>query len=218
MSNTITLPLPLALTAFGAVMPHASTDAVTPVITTIQIAAADSDHVRYLYATDRYSVARYPLEEYSDKGDDGEAFLVPLAAAKFIRTLRPTVLLAGRYAADKYNVTVSNDDASVTVELSDEQSVLEQSRRFLRIKGNFPPVHRFFTTQDADTIKGVESISIGTPQLEKLITSQRIAGGGLNGPVKLEFFQHKTGAKKPQPFRVTAGKFEAMVQPNLDLR
>lgn len=214
--NTITLPLPLALTAFGAVMPHVSTDPITAVITTIRIAPADGAPIRYLYATDRYSVARYPLEEYSDKGDDRETFLVPLAAAKFIRTLRPTVLLAGRYEADKYNVTIWNDDTSVIVELSDEHSVLEQSRRFLRVKGIYPGVHRFFQPEDADTVKGVEQIKIGVPQLTKLLASHR-AVTNRNTPVTLEFFQAKAGVKAVA-FHATAGKFEARIMPHTELR
>ena len=113
---TLTIPLPFAVDGFGAVLPHASKDESTPVITMIQATQSATGAVA-LFATDRFTVGRYifptPDENAESLGGaryaeiDGRyaphathpedtatlagavAVLIPRAAAEYVAKLKP---------------------------------------------------------------------------------------------------------------------------------
>lgn len=115
--------------AIAQVAVAASRDDVTPVITGVQLEAADEK--LSLVATDRYRVAIRAIDWHNAEGSNQTA-LVPAR----------TLVEVGRTFGSSGDVTVSitrGDDRELIAFTADRRTVTS-----LLIKGNFPPVRRLF--------------------------------------------------------------------------
>lgn len=237
MSTTsITLPLHEALTAFKSVLPHASTDDITPIITALSIVSTDDKTGSHLVATDRYSVGRYELSvPIGDLAEGVVGFLVPRQAASWITRLTFGVLRYGKESWAQYRVRITQavDDEKpfvreVTVALIHgqtedvglgypafhEDAQPEQLRVFDGLGGNFPPVLRLFP--DETTKLGVERLALSPWLISRIATSIVAATGKKTDPGHFTFTAATSG--KPGPVMVEAGKLSMLIQPNSMIR
>ena len=234
---SITMPFSEAVAAFNAVMPHASKDDVSKVITGVRVTAGGA-----LVATDRYTVGRYvPAYDSHDflrprmEGDNFDGATLPVEAVKWVAKMRATQLQGGKFADGHHAFRLVFDCASQNVLVALVQNVnwerfddhedapdaVVQQARFDLVGGNFPPVDRLFP--DESTQFGVEAVSLKTEFLLRINTAVKWLGGR-SDVARFQFTKSATDAK-PGPVYVTVlgdspagGKFDALIQPNLLLR
>lgn len=219
-TQTVTLPLEVAIEAFAAVLPHASTDAVTPILCSVQLVPAD-DAVT-LYATDRYTVGRFTVPlltsdvDAMPATDHAEPFNIPTEAATWIaKTVTKTLRHANGAVA--YAVVIEDDAEAKTVTVSLVPELTgkpERAQAFERVTGNFPPVSRLFP-EDEGAMPDVIGLS---PQM-----LSRVIGYATKyhrrAPIRFSgTAQRDTGSAKMSPILASIGGLTALIQPNLLLR
>ena len=240
-THKITLPLFEAIEACAAVLPHASTDDVTPVIT---CASITGDRI---VATDRYSVGTFKL---SHQLDDGAAIMLPLDALKWVARIVTKHLIDDPrlMALDSYTVTIEapesttpgrppkfwpgvkpvtgasaaglaeaqawRDKQVVAVSVESKQHGVEMLRKFRPVFGNFPPVGRLIDEHKPS--REHPTVALGPRQLEKFTGYAK----KYHRDAALKFTLSATdNPNKPGPVFITIGdKFVGLLQPNLLLR
>lgn len=205
----IVIPLTADLTAaFRAVLPFASKDAVSLVLTTVRVSQ------RYLTATDRHAIARYEHTTYDESvsrhGEDGPtspdfAVLIPRDVAEWIGKHKPT---SGQ------TLTVTTD--VVTIGWTAE---IESSRAFLPVTGNYPPVERFIAEPSDDDVE-VSPFAIGTDQLDQLVKAGKALARVVGRNTAWRFqLPDPRRSHKNAPVRATLGeRMVTMLQPMLNVR
>ena len=197
--TTLSLPITEAVRACAAVLPHISTDVMTPVL--------NAAHVKdeWLTATDRYTVARHVLPAGSADGE----MMIPLDAVKWVARFPMKQLLGMQ---ELYILRVTQDERKeVTAELVIGDEV-EQLRRFRGVSGSFPLVAKLF---DAfEPAEEAEPVALSVDSLSKFTAFARTYVPG----VPIHFFPSKREASKPGPMRVKFPDFEALVQPSIFIK
>lgn len=210
------LPLVQAKEAFAAVLPHISTDDVTPVITCAEMRGTR------IVATDRYSVAGFELGV-----EVPEPIMLPRAAIMFIAKLNLRGLLMPTMLGD-YRLDIeahSPDPTRLTdvpvggvpptrLSVSSKKWANERVMLFEHIRGNFPPVAERL-------VDGFEPAAEAYPVMLKPEFVERVTAFARqyhrDQAVKFELGK-PTDSGKPSPIRTTIGNFTALIQPNLMLR
>jgi hypothetical protein len=220
MSNpTITIPFTQATKAFGSVLPHASKDPVTPIITYVGVTPIpDEEGKSYVVATDRYSVGRYTINAVVDQPDDAPMFAVTRPVAEYISKLTPAGLRYGKTVLSPYGIRITKfaESSSILVEVLYDDNV-EKSQAFdTTIAANFPPVLRLFPDLDDEKARGVDAVALSTSILTKAIASHKFAADDKNDAITFHLFHSPNG--KPAPVYAKVGMCEMLLQPNLLLR
>lgn len=208
------LPLVIAKQAFASVLPHISTDDVTPVIT-----CANFDG-KSIVATDRYTVAQHTLGEE----DAGEAVMLPRAAVAWVARTNLRALLNHPNPASYYLDIVSDSTnpqhyqpgetpprphrLAIRSKLYGEERVM----LFEHIRGNFPPVARL--------LDGFEAATEAYPVMLAPKMIERITGFArqYHPEQAIKWELGKTDSPKPAPMRASIHGFTALIQPNLMLK
>lgn len=207
----ITVPLADAIEAFTAVLPHASKDDVTPVLTCVQLSVQDDGKIAFV-ATDRYTVGRFRTE---GEGEPETKILLPREAAEWVAKITVKSL---RYAADApYRVTVTEHDKDeITVAISSPTtSRIERSQSFKHPGTlNFPPVDRLFPAGDfligpATALAPAHLVKL-TTYAAKYHRTQPIKFFGTLNPESTEY-----RGEMLAPLLARIGKLDALIQPNL---
>jgi len=215
--------------AVNAVMPHASKDDVTPVMTGIRFTADGS-----IVATDRYTVGAYTFNRCDvtadpDSGFDG--FTLGKAGVLWLSKLKPATLALGKYSTQFYTVQFTVEALMVKVDIvqngfgGDSQEgdfvdsgVVEASSTFPLVGGNYPPVMRLMPDDArlaAEEGIGSTPISLKTEFLMRIDKATKALSERGNGTAKFRFLSTENPAK-PGPVFVTVGdNFKALIQPNL---
>lgn len=213
---TLTLPLVEAKQAFAAVLPHVSTDDVTPVITCAQIEG------KSILATDRYTVARHELSVESP-----EPFMLHRSAVAWVARVNLRNL-ANHLNPASYSLKIEMprrepDDkikrvlAQLTI--SSEMYGDEQMRKFDTVVGNFPPVGRLFNEWKPATV--AYPVALKPEMVAKVNDWART--WHREQAVTFELGEAKTGAgesvaSKHPPVKAKLHGLEALIQPNLILK
>jgi hypothetical protein len=206
---TITIPLEEAIEGFTAVLPHASKDDVTPIITYVAIVQG-LDEPASLVATDRYTVGVFELSAVADTGEGDEQFLVRREVAEWVTKINPKSL---RYPTSlQYSVRITNDRHLdwTRVEILDDGQV-ERSQVFdLPQPGNYPPVLRLLPQTTEPHVVGF--VSLKPEFLERpLVYAKKYHK---NEAVKF-FVTETTNPNKPGPVFFKIGQLSGLIQPNL---
>jgi len=232
MSNaTVTYRFEELVGAVNAVLPHASKDDVTPVITGIRFDAEGA-----LAATDRYTVGAYKPEHVLVDADDAatfDGFTLDRAGCVWLSKLRVAMLSGGKFLAPYYVIRLQVEDGLVTASVhpggfdsadggkfTTPLSPAEQTASFSTISGNYPPVVRLFP--DAEKLASREAmnmpVSLKTEFLVRIDKATKALGERGNGVARFQFMS-TDNPNKPGPAYVTVGdRFRALIQPNLMLR
>ena len=231
MSNaTVTYRFEELVNAVNAVLPHASKDDMTPVITGIRF---DADGA--LAATDRYTVGAYKPEHVLVDADDAatfDGFTLDRAGCVWLSKLR-VAMLSDKYLASLSVIRARVEDGTVTLSVhsagfdpngthtfGEPSTVPEMTASFSTISGNYPPVVRLFP--DAEKIASREAmnmpVSLNTAFLIRIDKAVKAVGDKYSGVARFQFMS-TDNPNKPGPVFVTVGdRFRALVQPNLLLR
>jgi len=220
---SITVPLADAKHLAAALLPHISTDLVTPVLTGFQVAG------KYAVATDRYTVARYDLTNVLVGADEvPEPIWFPRAALAWVKTIGQASLLydfaTGRYHVRFSSVKHERYESSDYVQVEviwmggeDEPNFEEVHllRRFTTrgARGNFPSVDRLFE----QFLPGETAvIGLGAEQVEKFTAYAKFANRP--APIKITFPRANATGNKLMPSLVEIGqRFKGLIQPNIIL-
>lgn len=225
-TRKITLPLIEAIQGFQAVLPHASTDRITPVINCVAVSRSR------LYSSDRYTVGSF---EISDELSDGESILVPYEAAGWAARFVTKHLLGFRLQPDSYSLTIeapeavlpptAGKSAASLAELTSEKEKsivklsvqsdlvgVEAMRVFKPTFGTFPKVARLF--DEFKTAETGTTVALNPAFLERFTGYAKRWNRDRAIQIDLST-NEKTG--KPGVVRVTADKFVGLIQPNLIL-
>ena len=231
MSNaTVTYRFEELVNAVNAVLPHASKDEVTPVITGIRFDAEGA-----LAATDRYTVGAYKPEHVLVEADDAatfDGFTLDRAGCVWLSKLR-VAMLSDKYLASFSVIRARVEDGTVTLSVhgtgfdpngthtfGEPSTVPEMTASFSTISGNYPPVVRLFP--DAEKLASREAmnvpVSLKTAFLIRIDKAVKAVGERDNGVARFQFMS-TDNPNKPGPVFVTVGEsFRALIQPNLLLR
>jgi len=231
MSNaTVTYRFEELVNAVNAVLPHASKDDVTPVITGIRFDAEGA-----LAATDRYTVGAYKPEHVLVEADDAatfDGFTLDRAGCVWLSKLR-VAMLSDKYLASFSVIRARVEDGTVTLSVhgtgfdpngthtfGEPSTVPEMTASFSTISGNYPPVVRLFP--DAEKLASREAmnvpVSLNTAFLIRIDKAVKAVGERGNGVARFQFMS-TDNPNKPGPVFVTVGdRFRALIQPNLLLR
>ena len=231
MSNaTVTYRFEELVNAVNAVLPHASKDDVTPVITGIRFDAEGA-----LAATDRYTVGAYKPEHVLVEADDAatfDGFTLDRAGCVWLSKMR-VAMLSDKHLASFSVIRARVEDGAVTLSVhgtgfdpngthtfGEPSTVPEQTASFSTISGNYPPVVRLFP--DAEKIASREAmnvpVSLKTAFLIRIDKAVKAVGERDNGVARFQFM-FTDNPNKPGPVFVTVGeRFRALIQPNLLLR
>jgi DNA polymerase III sliding clamp (beta) subunit (PCNA family) len=175
---------------FQAVALHAGKDKYTPVLTGVQVTDTA------LLATDRYSVARFPL---ADTPEDYTApVLVPTTAVKWLSGHKNLPV----------GVTLTVESESLT--LAYDTGLAIAMTTFQKIGGGYPPVERFIDSLTPSEIAVPFAISA---QLLKRVADSALKIDKHNAPL---FTQSKTeNPAKPGALMATIGNLTMLIQPSL---
>lgn len=224
------IPFEEAVEAFASVLPHTSSDKVTPVLTALSI-TVDEEGLAYLIATDRYSVGRYQFSTTPLFSEAVTEIRVSKEAALWISKLKTAGLRHWFKGMDNlYFIRIaiepgtapSGSDSTIKVDLvyclSSESSTggtVEVTQSFNAAPaGNFPPVNRLFAI-DSELHSPV-SITFAGGQLGKFVKSFSAIADA-----KTMTFQGASSSSpnKPGPMLVTiSDRFNGLVQPHLMAR
>lgn len=205
---SVTLPLTPELAAgFAAVAVHASADKVRPITTGMRVSH------RYLTATDMYSVARFEhttyaesVERHGESGpaDPGWTVVIPADVAAWASKLKPV-----RYVEE--TLTITDDTATLT-----RGGVAIESRTFVALTGNFPPVERLIP-EISDAAIDAEPFSLGAAMLAKLAKSAAPlarAAKAKDLPMRFQLTPAPAHSRFPGPVLGTVGdRFLILAQP-----
>lgn len=207
--SSITLPLtPELVAGFGAVLPHASKDAVTPVITGVRVT------MRHLIATDRYSVGQYEhttleesIERHGESGPDEPDYAVtlPREIAEWLAKFKPAGL---------QTLTLTDTHAVISWE-NDPESVVE-SRSFNSMAAlNYPLVARLIPEQ-SDESADIVPVYLGSDIFVKVGKSAQIIQRltkSRNAPVRMQFAPSESRYRHA-PVLATIGRLVMLLQPS----
>lgn len=212
---TLTLPLYEAKRACAAILPHTSSDDVTPVITCAYVEG------KSIVGTDRYTVARHELSTAPS-----EPFMLHRSAVAWIARMNMRTL-ANYMNPDSYTLRIESPQrkpgdqikrALAQVTVSSELYGDERMMKFDTVAGNYPPVGRLF--DGWETAAEAYPISLAPDKIERITSWARSYHRDM--PVLWEL--GKAGgdgssfASKHQPMRASIAGFAALIQPNLRLR
>lgn len=208
---SVTLPLMEAIEAASAVLPHVSKDDVTP---TLVHANLQDDR---LIGTDRYTVGTFRLSS----SVDGE-FMVPRGALEWLARVNPKTLVAHYQGSPMsgYQVRITGPkpgpsgpalvDEAVQVEVLYDGKP-ERMQRFKPFVGSFPDVANRLLDKHESAVE-VSAIKLNPEFVERVTTYAR--KWHRREPVK--FLVGKSdNPKRPGVVRVSIGKFDGLIQPNL---
>lgn len=224
--HTLTMPIEDAILASKALLNHASTDDITPIICGAAVLELDGKH--YLVATDRYSFGRFLLGTH-DKFEGEAGQIIPRDALTWVskivlKGLRKPFAL-GLQADNGYQVRFSwsspvegvAKDTEVEVAITYDGKA-ERSQTYDAFSGNYPPVARLWREGD-ELDAPVSKVNLSHLSLSKVASDVMLFLGKHDG-VTLHFAADKdTG--KPAPVQYTlgdGGRWTAALQPNLMLR
>lgn len=195
-----TVTLNTAQQAFAAVLPHISKDDVAPVIMHAQL---DTNGV--LWATDRYTIARYDLET-----SVAEPVLIPRDALEWVTKIVHSKLRERRV---EYEIQIKANDIDLQLVLKQvAYDVPERTQTFPRGTGNFPPIERLIDTHKP--AQDAYDILLLPRHTEKVYNYAK--KWCKDQPIKHQFGQpYESG--KPAPIKLTIGKLTTLIQPNLKL-
>jgi hypothetical protein len=206
---TLTLNLRHAKDALQAVIPHASTDDVTPTISAVSVVVGQD--VGYFVTTDRYTVAKYTIDRQPD-----EDFLLDLEAARWVARFNLRTLMLGKNNPDAYSVEFVTSEDYTTVMIRVDKLV--EAMRTFRAgpKGNFPPVARLLEPHEQGVAEMVTddalTVGLGGQFIERFIAEAK-----RQGVPAITTFQ-KGSAAKPGPLFFRIGThFTGLMQPTLIL-
>lgn len=203
-----TFPYSDAVTGIAAVLPHASKDDVTAIITAVNVSP------EFFTTTDRYAIGRYahgaPIAE------DLAAIMLPRTAAEWLA--KQTVKSLGFGTRDSLiglRVTITAETIAIHWEgTRDEPLALH---RFARLAGNFPPVGRLI--DGWEPAADAYPVRLSAEFMARFSTSAAKLDGKAATFI-IEF--SKPGGysgDKPGPVRITIGeRFSGLLQPNLILK
>lgn len=200
--HTLTFSYDDAFAGIASVLPHASKDAMSPIICAVRI-TPDA-----FTTTDRYAIGQYthgaPIHP------DTDAVVLPRTAAEWLGKQTPKMLNRdARYLANAGAVTITAESITIT---ADGDTLAMHT--FPVLGGNFPPVDRLLNdwkpATDAQPVAlKPEFVARFGVSASKLIDK--------SAAYTLEFGHTDSG--KPGPVRFTIGdKFAGLLQPNLILR
>lgn len=201
MQPRITIPLVEAKQACSAILPHVSTDDVTPVITHALIGD------NRIEGTDRVTMGRFEL---SRKIEGGE-LLVPRQAVAWVARQNTRSLL-NRLLPEVYSVTIEKleGDKLIRCAVHSEAFGEERVMVFAGGSGNFPPVARLL---DSFTPTGdAHPFGLSPKHLEKVTSYAHT--WHRDEPVIFELGA-SDGPRRPAPIRARIGKLSALIQPVL---
>lgn len=210
--NEITMRLVQAKEAFAAILPHVSSDDVTPVITCAYI---DGDQI---LATDRYTMARHGLGAKATG-----PILLPRAAVAFIARFNLRGLLFPG-AQPSYTVTIQamppvSDEYQAgkpiqptRVSISGDVWGEERVMLFEHYRGNFPPTGRLL--DEFKPSGEAYSVGLAPEHLDKVLKFAHQYHRGRAVDFELGT---PTSSGKPSPVRARIGGLAALIQPNLKL-
>ncbi|MFF8817838.1 hypothetical protein ACF07D_07565 [Leucobacter sp. NPDC015123] len=211
---SVTLPLMEAIEACAAVLPHASKDDVTPVITTANL---EGDRI---VATDRYTVGAFTLSQKASG-----PIMVPRQALDWIARTNPRTLV-GHFAGmrpEAYQVRITGLTPGVSGPDLLEEAVMveillegkpERMQQFRPVTGTFPPIaERLLDVHEMAT--EVVPVNLGPEFIERVTGYAKKWRRG----VPIRFTAGKSdNPNKPGVVRVSIGKFNGLIQPNLLVR
>ncbi len=195
----------------AALVPHASRDDVTPVLTQI---ALGGEHGQYAVATDRYTVGRYDLTNVVIGDMPTEVVLIPWHALAALRTLGKATLPNN---IDMLNYRVVFDTLTVgkltylqaKVLWHDEAlgDMVHWMRTWLipSSYGNFPPVAKLFRGVKA----GGSQVNLGPEHVTKFTGYAKT----INSSMRVTLTEG-TNEARLSPILVEVGKrFKGLIQP-----
>lgn len=206
--TTITIEAGAARFLAEALLPAASKDDVTPVLTGIHL-SIENGKLRGL-ATDRYRVHAVLIDIVGEVPEDLDA-LIPRAVMTWI--VRATGAYTGRRSNPFKPVVIIevNDDntrALIRVRQDAEADLEEQTITTPLIKGNYPPVMRLIeAARTAEAATGAEAML----DLAKLTQLKAL---GDTAPV-IRFTKPTSGTKEGVVHFWFGDHAEALIQPNL---
>ena len=207
---SVTIPLMEGIEACSAVIGHVSKDDVTPLLTRAQL---KGDR---LIGTDRYTVGTFRLSTKIE----GQ-ILIPRTALDWVARINPRTLV-GYYSGmpvEMYELRITGPaDDAVGPKLLGESVVVEVVRagepermqKFKPLKGDFPPVTRLLDEHK----KGTEVVGVNLNPVFIERVTKYAHKWHRNEPVNF-LAGASENLEKPGVVRVSIGKFEGLIQPNL---
>lgn len=218
-NNTLTMPLDDAILASKALLNHASTDDIAPVI--MGAAVVEHDGARYLVASDRYSFGRFKLGAV-DTFDGEPGVIIPRDALLWVSKVIPKSLRMGKNLNAKYTIRItwtSDSDVPTIRAIDVEAAILldgavERSQRFDAANGNFPPVARLWK-DDLSSEEPLSAVALSHKSLLKIAADIALFEGKDKAAVNLQF--RSESGNKPGPVQYSMGpasRWTAGIQPN----
>lgn len=209
LAHVLTFPYADAFAGIAAVLPHASKDAVTPIIQAVHV-GPDA-----FTTTDRYAVGQYTHGALIHP--DTDPVIVPREAAEWLTKQTAKALGLDRYTStDTLTVTITAD----TITIRDGDGVALASRLFKAMEGNYPPVGRLL----ADWRPAVDAapLHLNGDFLARFAVSANKLGNSKRDPLALRVEFGKPSDSRyatTAPVRVTIGdRFAGLLQPVLPTR
>lgn len=216
--TTFTLSLVDAKHLAAALIPHISTDDVTPVLTGAQVVG------KYAVATDRYTVGRFDLTNMLVGTDElPEPLWIPRAALAWIKSIGFASLVDSAYINYRVRLTYIRHEKYEAEDLfrvevmwratkpeAEDETHLLRTFRTVGARGNFPPLARLYE----GFIPGeVSVIGLGATHLDKFTTYARYVDR--HQPIRVTFPAPSTTTKL-QPLLIEIGnRFKGLLQQNL---
>lgn len=199
----------------------ASSDDVSPIITTVQV-TVEAGQVTAI-ATDRYRIARSiftPQREDAVVGGDNEINIPAKELTKFWSGIKTTAIKRNL----PVSLTIVDDE-----DTNGKKFVLEYDGARVEnfgVKGNYPPVSRLMVGYDEGECDGVPAVSLNPNFLADMVKMFHPRDDNrINMKyVAWQFRFKKTESSKPGPVYITRGSgndgavLDYLVQPNLLLR
>ncbi len=214
--DRIVMPLSVAKEMALMLLPHISTDGVTPVLTGAYIDG------QYAYATDRYTVGRYDLTSLLGEGRSETPIWIPREALAILRTIGKASLRWGNrmdsYHAIFETVKESGSTAYTTLEIEWRPVSGHPEVHWMRVfnangaTGNYPPVARLI-----DGFIPGEQMRVGlTPHHVAKFTSTQ---GRNPQPMRVTMSNAPaTNKKSGGPILIEVGlRFKGLIQPSIIL-
>lgn len=210
LATTLTVSYEAAMRGVGAVLPHASKDAVTAVICAVRVTP------EHFVATDRYAIGVYTHHAGIHPETDGVT--IPRAAAEWLLKQTPKMLNRdARYLAQDATVTFTAD--GITIQAG-EGAPLALTAFESMATLNFPPVGRLQDGwEPTDEGYGVLLNAAFLARFEK--SARAIEFGNRIGSSFVPTIRMENGkrsaSRKHAPLRITIGAdFTGLLQPNLE--
>ena len=210
-----------AITGAIGVLPNASKDVVSPVITGVLVTGGG------FMATDRFTVGCWRfegVEGYDVFGNLDEGVLVSREGLDWVSKLKVNSLRGvsrntPESVLDEWRLRfVGQDDGGVLIEVVTPDGSVERSQTFDVVMGSYPPVGRIVSDF---VVQELAALRLNPVFIERATTFMRKCGEK-EQPILFEM-GGKNESDKPNPVRFTAavegqGVLEVLVQPNLFLK